>query len=316
MRLIFKHTPSATNPNSVLAHQAALAAGAEGKFWDMHDLLFANQRKLARSDLLDHAKQLGLDLMTFRQALDNQTYQPIVERDLAEAKALGVATTPTVFINGRRMVGPQGYAAVQAVIDSVLAGIPRRRSLPTEVIAPGPAQEINLEHAPAKGPAAAPVSVVEFSDFECPFCAEVVPVVRELLKAYPTQVRLSFKHFPLPFHKHAALAHEAALAAGEQGKFWEMHDLLFAGQGAMSHEDLVSKAKELNLDMPRFLVDLDSRRFKAVVEADRKEGDRLGVDGTPFFFINGHALSGAGNLAEFKHLLDTALKEAAPAAPK
>jgi protein-disulfide isomerase len=101
VRVIFKHAPAASNPNAMLAHEAALAAGAQGKFWEMHDTLFENQTKLTRADLLGYAKSLGLDLAEFQHALDNHTFRPIVERDLAEAAGLGVTTTPTFFVNGR-----------------------------------------------------------------------------------------------------------------------------------------------------------------------------------------------------------------------
>ncbi|MGO9227635.1 MAG: DsbA family protein, partial [Bryobacteraceae bacterium] len=169
----------------------------------------------------------------------------------------------------------------------------------------------------------------------CEKCGLTAPVVRQLLAAYPTQVRFGFKHFPLPMHKESPLAHEAALAAGDQGKFWEMHDLLFATQakwvlarssanGAESEpvpnlrDDLIAKAQQLTLDVPRFTKDLDTHRFKPQVEKDRQEGNRLGVDGTPFFFINGHAISGGVNLQSFKHLIDATLKETAapPARPE
>ena len=309
--MIFKHAPAASNPNALLAHEAALAAGVQGKFWEMHDTLFENQTKLTRADLLGYAKALGLDLAAFQQALDNHTYRPIVERDLAEAAGLGVTTTPTFFVNGRRLVGPQGYASLGAVIESLLAGIPPDKRVREELVAAGPAQQIDIARAPTRGPATAPVSLVEFSDFECPFCAETAPVVRQLLAAYPTQVRFAFKHYPLPMHKESPLAHEAALAAGDQGKFWEMHDLLFATQDKLTHDDLIAKAAQLHLDVPRFTKDLDIHRFKPQVESDRQEGNRLGVDGTPFFFINGHAISGGASLQDFKHLIDAALKETA-----
>ncbi len=313
VRLIFKHAPAATNPNALLAHEAALAAGAQGKFWQMHDLLFGNQQKLSRSDLVTYAKELGLDRATFQAALDRHTYRPIIERDLAEAKGLGVTTTPTFFVNGRRLIGPQGYASLGAVIETVLAGIPQGQRVSEEIVASGPARQINLEHAPAKGLATAPVSLVEFSDFECPYCAQAAPIVQQLAAVYPKQVRFAFKHYPLPMHKESPLAHEAALAAGDQGKFWEMHDALFTGQDKLTREDLIAKAKQLQLDVPRFTKDLDSHRFKSQVDADRQEGNRLGVDGTPFFFINGHAISGAWGFAEFKKLIDAALKESATA---
>jgi len=311
VRVIFKHAPAASNPNAPLAHEAALAAGAQGKFWEMHDTLFENQTHLTHADLLVYAKSLGLDLAAFQQALDNHTYRPIVQRDLAEAAGLGVTTTPTFFVNGRRLVGPQGYASLGAVIESLLAGIPLDKRVQAEIVAAGPAQQIDLAHAPTRGPATAPISLVEFSDFECPYCAVTAPVVRQLLLAYPSQVRFAFKHYPLPMHKDSPLAHEAALAAGDQGKFWEMHDLLFATQDKLTRDDLIAKAKQLHLDVPRFTQDLDTHRFKPQVEQDRQEGNRLGVDGTPFFFINGHAISGGASLADFKHLIDAVLKETA-----
>jgi len=316
VRLIFKNAPAPKNPNSLLAHQSALAAGAQGKFWEMHDILFVNQTKLSRADLLAYARSLNLNMPAFQKALDNHTYRPTIERDLAEAKGLGVTTTPTFFVNGRRLVGPQGYASLGAVIESLLAGIPKSQRVQEEIVASGPAQAMSLEHAPAWGPAAAPVSLVEFSDFECPYCAETAPAIHKLIAAYPTQVHFAFKNYPLPMHKESPLAHEAALAAGEQGKFWEMHDLLFAGQDKLTRVDLIAKAQQLNLDIPRFTKDLDSHRFRAQIDADRQEGNRLGVDGTPFFFINGHAISGGVDFATFKGLVDAAIKEAAPAKSK
>jgi len=313
VRLIFKNAPAATNPNAHLAHEAALAAAAQGKFWEMHSLLFENQTKLSRSDLFTYAKLLGLNMVAFERALDRHTYSAMIERDLAEARGLGVATTPTLFINGRRLVGPQGYASVSAVIDTALAGIPESQRVVPEIVASGPAQQINLANTAARGPATAPVTLVEFSDFKCPFCARAAPIARQLVAAYPTQVRFAFKHYPLPMHQESPLAHEAVLAAGDQGKFWDMHDALFAGQDKLAREDLIAKAKQLGLDVPRFTKDLDSHRFKPQVDADRQEGNRLGVDGTPFFFINGHAISGALELPTFKKLIDAALKESAAA---
>ena len=320
VRLIFKHAPASTNPNSALAHEAAIAAGAQGKFWEMHDLLFENQTKLSRADLLEYAKNLDLILPAFQQALDNHTYRSVIERDLAEAKGLGVTNTPTFFVNGRRLVGLQGYAALDAVIETVLAGIPQTQRAQEEIVASGPAQAIKLEHTAVKGPAAATISLVEFSDFECPYCAQAAPILQQLAAAYLAQVRFAFKHYPLLMHKESPLAHEAAIAAGDQGKFWEMHDTLFASQDKLTRDDLIAKANQLNLDVSRFTKDLDSHRFKPQVDADRQEGNRLGVDGTPFFFINGHAISGAVDLPTFKKLIDAALKESAatakPAAPR
>lgn len=310
IRVIFKHAPSVTNPHALMAHEAALAAGAQGKFWEMHDRLFENQNRLTRADLLRYAKAVGLNLAAFQLALDSHVYLPIIERDLAEAKGLGITSIPTFFVNGRRLVGPQGYASLGAVIETVIAGSPVDHRAPADINASGPAQAIDLNHAPTRGPASAPVSLVEFGDFQCPFCAESAPVLKKLLAAYPTQIRLGFKHYPLPMHKEAPLAQEAALAADAQGKFWEMYDLLFATQDKLSRDDLIAKARRLELDVSRFTRDLDSHKFKSIVDADRQEGDRLGVDGTPYFFINGHGISGALSFAEFRRLIEAAIKEA------
>src|SRR5262249_19077237 len=119
----------------MLAHEAALAAGAQGKFWEMHDLLFANQTKLVRADLVAYGKQLSLDMAASQEALNNHTYRPIIERDVADAWGLGVTATPTFFVNGRRLVGPQGYASLGAVIESLLAGISKRRPVQDEIVA-------------------------------------------------------------------------------------------------------------------------------------------------------------------------------------
>jgi Thioredoxin len=170
---------------------------------------------------------------------------------------------------------------------------------------------INLEHAPAKGPADAPVCVVEFSDFASTLCAAAEPIVNKLLSAYPAQVWVAFKHYPRWMHRESQLAHEASLAAREQGAFWEMHSVLFAGQDKLSRDDLIAKAKRLGLDVPRFTEDLDSRRFMPQVDADRQEANRLGVDNVPFFFINGRAINGGVGLADLKELVDEALKETA-----
>jgi len=218
-----------------------------------------------------------------------------------------------------------------------------------EIVAAGPAQQIDIARAPTRGPLTAPISLVEFSDFECPYCAMTAPIVKQLLAAYPAQVRFAFKHYPLPMHKESPLAHEASLAAADQGKFWEMHDALFAETAGterqnagtdetagtdttvhaaqkarlgtvvsvpFSRDDLIAKAAQLHLDIARFTKDLDTHRFKPQVDQDRQEGNRLGVDGTPFFFINGHAISGGASLQDFKHLIDAALKEAAAPAAK
>ncbi|WNG56368.1 thioredoxin domain-containing protein [Archangium gephyra] len=160
----------------------------------------------------------------------------------------------------------------------------------------------------AKGPENAPITIVEFSDFQCPYCSRANESVEQVLKAYPNQVRLVFRHFPLDFHQQAPKASEAALCAQDQGKFWEMHDKLFANQKALEVPALKGYAKELSLDTGKFDKCLDSGEKGAIVQADLAEGKKVGVNGTPAFFINGILLSGAQPFDEFKSVIDAELQ--------
>jgi protein-disulfide isomerase len=160
----------------------------------------------------------------------------------------------------------------------------------------------------AKGPENAPVTIVEFSDFQCPYCSRANESVAQVMKAYPNQVRLVFRHFPLEFHQNAPKAAEAALCAQDQGKFWEMHDTLFANQKALEVPALKGYAKQLGLDTAKFDKCLDSGEKASIVATDMADGKKVGVNGTPAFFINGILLSGAQPFEEFKRVIDAELQ--------
>jgi protein-disulfide isomerase len=160
---------------------------------------------------------------------------------------------------------------------------------------------------PSKGPSSAPVTIVEFSDFECPYCSRAEETVSQVLKQYGDKVRLVYRDFPLPFHPNAQKAAEAAQCAGDQGKYWEMHEKLFANQKDLKPEALKGYAKELNLDPAKFEKCLDGGAKAAVVDANRKAGEKVGVTGTPAFFINGYQLTGAQPFEEFKTIIDAEL---------
>lgn len=299
IQLVLKNTPLSIHPDSMLAHQAALAAGEQGKFWEMHDLLFANRRKLKPENLLDYARQLNLDIAPFQQRLQSGYYKAAIEKDLALANSLDIHATPTFLINGQKLVGAQSAERLKSAIEAALD--PRRSPPPshTKTLV----KDLDLSHSPARGNKDARITIVEFSDMQCPFCAVVAPTLRQVLAQYPDQVKWVFKSFPLDFHADSPLAHRAVLAAGQQGKFWEMHDLIFADQRKIKRDDLLQKAQTLNLDIVRFAADLDSPKVKQMVEADMEEAAQLEVDGTPTFFINGNKYSGALSLQRFREII-------------
>src|SRR6185436_13836335 len=143
----------------------------------------------------------------------------------------------------------------------------------------------------------------------CPFCGRVVPTLKQIEDQYGGKVRIAFKHQPLPFHQNARPAAMAAMAAQEQGKFWEMHDKLFANQQALDRASLEKYAQEIGLDMGKFKAALDSNKFDAQITKDSNEGAAIGANGTPTFFINGRQLVGAQPIESFKAMIDEELKK-------
>jgi protein-disulfide isomerase len=166
---------------------------------------------------------------------------------------------------------------------------------------------VNIAGAAAKGPETAPVTIVEFSDFQCPFCARVVPTLQQVQDTYRDNVRIIWKHLPLSIHKDALGAALAAEAAGKQGKFWEYHDKLFTDRTKLGTEDLKEYAKDLQLDMARFETDLQSGAEKKRIDADVAEAQALGINGTPGIFVNGRFVRGAQPFEVFAKIIDEEL---------
>jgi protein-disulfide isomerase len=168
--------------------------------------------------------------------------------------------------------------------------------------------------APSRGAKDAAVTILEFSDFECSFCARARPTLARLREVYAGKVRHVFRDFPLQMHPHAGKAAEAADCAGEQGRFWEMHDRLFAHADALEVDDLKKHAAAIGVEAAPFSACLDSGRHEAAWRKDAAEGVRLGVSGTPAFFINGRPLVGAQPFESFAQVIDDELERIASAA--
>jgi protein-disulfide isomerase len=165
--------------------------------------------------------------------------------------------------------------------------------------------------SPVMGPANAPITLVEFSDFQCPYCSKAVGQINATLKAYPNDVRLIFKQYPLDTHPQAAISAAASLAAHQQGKFWPMHDVMFANRPKLSRQSILAWAKEMGLDMNRFTADLDSDAIRKAVLRDRDDGDKAGVEGTPTVFLNGQRYNGDLAPDAIKTVIDGELKRLA-----
>jgi protein-disulfide isomerase len=192
--------------------------------------------------------------------------------------------------------------ARQAYADSL------RAKMEVAVLLRPPSIDVAFDPARVKGDPQAPVTIVEFSDFQCPFCKKTESVLSGLLDKYNGRVKLAYRDFPLrEIHPRAESTAEASRCAGEQGKFWEFHDSLFADAAKLDDPDLIARARTLGLQEEPFRDCLANGKFKASIDADREAGIKAGVGGTPGFFINGVFLSGAQSQAEFEKIIDTQL---------
>jgi protein-disulfide isomerase len=324
VRLVFKHRPLPFHDRALPAALAAEAAREQGKFWEMHDKLFANQRALGAAELEGYATELGLDVARWKAAMAGAATRARVNADAALADQLAVNGTPSFFINGRPLVGAQPPARFKALIDEELRradeklklGVARsalyaelthdglvRAPKPAPVAVPtrsdDAAGENEVVRVPlgdtagvTRGAADALVTIVEYADFQCPFCARVEPTLDRVLEEYKGRVRLVWRDFPLAFHENAAPAALAAREARAQGRFWQTHKQLMASQGV--------------LDRPV----TERPGARAELDADVAAAARLGVRGTPTFFVNGRRLVGAQPFEKFKTIIDEELRKA------
>jgi protein-disulfide isomerase len=198
-----------------------------------------------------------------------------------------------------------GRSTRRAVVPSAPRSIDRGGAGAGDAPATSDAVEtVPVDGAPSRGSARASITIVEFADFQCPFCARAELVLRALELTHPGDVRLVFKNLPLPMHRDARIAAKAALAADAQGHFWEFHDRLFAQFGGPLDRSMLERiAADLRLDLARFSRDLDDPAIEARIAKDEKDADVLGVEGVPTFYVNGRRLNGAQPIAVFEAVI-------------
>ena len=297
-KVTFKNFPLPFHSDAQLAHQAALAAGEQGKFWEMHDLLFANQSALKREGLLRYAEKLGLDMNRFRKDLDSDRVKRGIEQEKAEGSRLGVNGTPTFFVGGKSYTGARSFEQLTQLVQ----GEERRKQALAEI----------SDALLSKGPEKAPVLLEFFADLESPVSRSASYVLDELISRYESKIRIQFHNYPLAFHPQAALAHEAAMVAARQGHFWQFANYILDHQESLREQDLIAYAGRLGLDQVKFAEVLQQHRYAARVDADLAEGFKRGVRGSPVIFVNDKRIDGVPSLATLTKYVEEELTSSQP----
>lgn len=327
VRFVVGSHPLSMHDRAAPAARAFLAAVEQGKGEAMHLRLFARQEELDEANLQAAARDLGLDLAQFDRARTGASTEAALQKAEQVGSALGVEGTPTFFVNGRRLVGARPIEVFRSLIDEELMkaqamvdrGTPPDR-LYAAIMRDAPdfvknkkdddldatIFDVPVLDSPLRGAMSAPVTIVLFSDFECPFCVKAEKTLREVEANNKGRVRVAFKHRPLPMHARARLAAKASLAAERQGKFWEYHDVLLQHRDALERADLERYALELGLSPTRFARDLEDPALEARIAADEKEADRLDVKGTPTAFVNGRRITGAQPMGTWQTAVERA----------
>ncbi|WP_437578039.1 thioredoxin domain-containing protein [Sorangium sp. So ce887] len=339
LRVVWKHFPLPFHKNARPAHLAAetvFRLGGPEAFWKFHAIAFANQRALAPESFEAWAAEAGVDRAAFRASFEQQRHAPKIEQDIQAGREVGVSGTPATFVNGMFVSGAQPIDKLRPLLDEQLraaedlrrSGVPRERIYAAlseqnkeRAPAPGPplppdaedttVWKVPVDGSPIRGNPNAPVTLVMFFNFQCPFSRKVAPTLDGLMKKYGDQLRVVFKHRPLPFHLRAEPAAELALEAKAQrgdAAFWKAYDLL--REGPLEDADLAAHAKSLGLDVARAQKAITARRHAARVERDVRLADELEANGTPHFFINGRRIVGAQPAEKFESLIEVQIVRA------
>jgi protein-disulfide isomerase len=331
VRVVFKNEPLPFHKRAEPAAQLALEARAqkgEPAFWAMHDALFAAS-DLESSTLSRLAEEAGLDVKKALKAVESHAHRERLEKDEDLAEDVAAMGTPHFFINGRRLMGARPLDQFEAIVREELEHAQR---LAKQGVAPGKLYEAMVDQgahapepekvampfpptAPTRGAAKGVVVIQQFSDFECPYCARAEETLKAVMDRYPKTVRIVWRDMPLPMHKHAELAAEAARAAkaqkGDAG-FWAMHQQIYGAlgkDGGLSRQSLEEMARAISLDVGKFKASLDSHGTLASIQQDKAAAEAAGISGTPVFVVGEYRLEGARSFAAFRRLVERVLRE-------
>ncbi|MCC6215827.1 MAG: thioredoxin domain-containing protein [Polyangiaceae bacterium] len=345
VRIVWKHNPLPFHKAARGAHEASqvvFALGGSDAFWKFHDLAFANQKELNDANYEKWAGQSGVDVAKFKAEYASKKHAAKVDEDLATGKKVGANGTPNFRVNGVEVSGAQPFDAFKKVIDEQLAEAQKlvaagtkkgevyvaltnknAKTPPPAAAQPdkpqAPPEDTTVwavpvfKDDPVKGPADALVTVVIWSDFQCPFCKKVEPTIAELVKTYGNDLRVVWKDNALPFHPRAkpaaTLARVAYDAKGDKG-FWDAHEALFESHPKLEDADLEAVAKKLGLEWTKVKAAIDANKYESKIAASMEQAQDVNAGGTPHFFINGIRLSGAQPVDAFKKVVDAQLAKA------
>ncbi len=332
VRVVWRHRPLSTHPNA--RNAARVAAGIRRElgdvaFWRFIAAVSGDARDADRARLEQWVERAGAEPIRVAAWIASRDTESEVSRDLELAGTYDVRATPMFFVNGVRVEGYQSFDDFKAIVQKELAASRALAAAGTagkgiyaarvrkNMIGLGANVAVRacpaLGTSPVRGSTDALVTIVEFSDFECPFCKSAQPTLDTLLARFGGDVRIVWKNYPLPSHPHAAFAAEIALAAKAQGgdaKFWKVHDLLFAEQKSFDESTLESIGTRAGLDGPKLFAEARAHAHRATIQEDVDTGRKLGVHGTPSFFVNGRGIAGAVGLPKFQVIVQEELDTA------
>ena len=289
----------------------------------------ANFGSLKLSQALYEARRQAIDELVANALLDVEAKQRGVERAALVEKEISDKVAPVgdaevaswYQANQARVQGApleQVRAPIRAYLIQERMAVAREQFLdtlkaktPVVISLEPPRLAVSAAKGAAKGLPNAPIEMIEFSDFQCPFCQRAHATVEQVLATYGDRIRFVYRHYPVQGHAAAKPAAEASECAKEQGKFWPFHDRLFANTSKLSDADLKAHAAAVGVDTATFNACFDSHKYRSVVETDARDGDAVGVNGTPAFYINGRMISGAQPFEVFKKLTDDELQRKA-----